>query len=147
MNHMINSKWQRIILLIVLAYEGWGGLTGGILLVLRPDGNYMNMPVEIMHGFFPDFFIPGIILTGMGALTAAAFFAVLKRYKYDWILAGMAMGGYIIWFATEITILRQLHWLHIMWGVPVLVGASLVFPMVPKVYKRILTFRGSVSAG
>ncbi|HVT00733.1 MAG TPA: hypothetical protein VHE53_00690 [Patescibacteria group bacterium] len=128
---MIPEKIQRIILLIVLAYEGLGGLLGGILLVLGPDGHYMDMNIEIMHGAFPDFLIPGVILTCMGALTTTAFFAVLRRSRYDWLLAGFSMGGYIIWFATEITILRELHWLHIMWGVPVLIGASMVIPMLP----------------
>jgi len=128
---MKTSRWQQILLLLILAYEGWGGLTGGTLLVLRPDGHYMKMDINIMHGFFPDFFIPGLILIGMGALTTTAFIAVLKRTKFDWILAGMAMYGYIIWFTVEIAVLGQLHWLHIMWGLPVVIGALLVFPMVP----------------
>lgn len=41
-------KWQRIILQAVLGYEAAGGLSGGILLALAPDGSLMDMPVEIM---------------------------------------------------------------------------------------------------
>ncbi len=128
---MKTSRWQRILLLLILAYEGWGGITGGVLLALGPGGHYMNMDVAIMNGFFPDFYIPGLILLAMGVLTSAAFFAVLKRFKFDWILAGMAMYGYIIWFTVEIAVLRVLHWLHIMWGLPVVIGALLVIPMIP----------------
>lgn len=127
---MIPTKWQRIILLVILIYEGIGGLLGGILLTSAPDGRLMDIPVEIMHGTFADFFIPGLILTGMGILTTGAFFSVLFKFKTDWILAGMAMGGYIIWFTVEILILRELHWLHIMWGVPVLVGGLMVLLMI-----------------
>lgn len=133
---MIPLKWQRIILLIVLGYEGIGGLLGGILLVASPDGRLMDMPVNIMHGVFSDFFIPGLILTGMGALTMVAFFAVLRRSRADWLLGGLAMGGYIIWFTVEIIILRELHWLHIMWGVPVIVGFLLVLPMALRAKKK-----------
>lgn len=130
MSHMINRTWQRILLLIILAYEGWGGVTGGTLLTFAPDGHIMKMPPEMMHGVFPDFLIPGLILTGMGILTTAAFFEVFHRSKMDWVLAGMAMGGFIIWFTVEIIVLRELHWLHIMWGVPVIIGFLLVIPMV-----------------
>jgi hypothetical protein len=36
---MLNQRrWQRIILLIVLAYEGLGCLSGGAFLVAGPDG-------------------------------------------------------------------------------------------------------------
>ncbi|MFI5265365.1 MAG: hypothetical protein ACHQT7_01320 [Candidatus Levyibacteriota bacterium] len=133
---MMSLKWQRIILLIILAYEGIGGLLGGVLLTIAPDGHLMNIPVGVMYGFFPDFLIPGIILTFMGILTSVAFFVVLLKSKYDWVFAGVAMVGFIIWFTVEIAVLRQPHWLHIMWGVPVLIGALIVFPMLPQVLKK-----------
>jgi len=134
---MKQSTWQRIILLLILACEGWGGVTGGILLVLAPNGRYMKIPVEIMHGFFPDFLIPGLILTGMGLLTTAAFIAVFLKNRFDWLLAGFAMYGFIIWFAAEIAIVREIVWLQVIWGVPVLVGALMVLPMVPHAHKKV----------
>ena len=75
------KKWQRIILLVVLGYEGLGALVGGALLVASPDGRYMDMPVAMMHGTFQDFLIPGVILFGLGLLNVAAFFAVLRRSR------------------------------------------------------------------
>ena len=122
--------WQRIMLLTIIAYEALGGLLGGILLVLEPGGSYMDMPVEIMNGAFPDFLIPGIILLGMGMLNAVAFFSVLRRTSNDWIMAGLAMGGFIIWFVVEIIILQELHWLHLMWGLPVLIGFMVTIPLI-----------------
>ena len=85
---------KRIILLSVLALEGIGGILGGVLLAAAPNGYYMNMPVEIMHGVFPDFFIPGLILTGMGILNLAAFAAVFLKKNYDWVMAGLALVGF-----------------------------------------------------
>lgn len=116
-------KWLRLILLSVLAYEGLGCLTGGALLTVAPDGRLMDMSVEIMHGSFRDFLIPGIILFLLGILTSVAFFAVLRRNRLDWLLASLSMGGLLIWFWVEIAILLDLHWLHAMWGLPVVAGA------------------------
>jgi hypothetical protein len=125
------SKWQRIILLIVLGYEGAGALLGGSLLIAAPDGKFMAMPVDIMHGTFQDFLTPGIILFLLGLLNAAAFFAVLRRTRFDWLMAALALGGLIIWFWIEIAILQGVHWLHAMWGLPVMLGVLVAIPLVP----------------
>jgi hypothetical protein len=73
--------WQRIILLLVLGYEAAGCLLGGTLLIAAPNGWLMDMPVDMMHGVFPDFLIPGIILVALGILTSAAFISVLRRSR------------------------------------------------------------------
>lgn len=124
-------KWQRITLLSVLGYEGAGALLGGALLVAKPDGRYMDMPVSLMRGTFQDFLIPGLILFGLGLLNVAAFVGVLRRRRWDWIGAGLALGGLAVWFLVEIVILRELHWLHVMWGFPVLLGIFVALPLLP----------------
>jgi len=123
--------WQRITLLSVLGYEGVGALLGGSLLIAAPDGHFMAMPVRIMHGTFRDFLIPGVILFGLGLLNVVAFFGVLRRSRADWIGAGLALGGLAVWFFVEIMILRQLHWLHVMWGLPVILGGVVAVPLLP----------------
>jgi hypothetical protein len=127
-------RWQRITLLAVLGYEAAGAVLGGILLVAAPDGRYMDMPVGIMHGVFRDFLIPGIILIGLGILNAAAFVAAFRKSRADWVMAGLALGGLAIWFAVEIAILQELHWLHLMWGLPVYVGGFAAIPLIPSQY-------------
>ena len=129
-NIIHQSTWQRIILLIVLGYEGAGALAGGILLIIAPDGRLMDMPVDIMHGIFQNFLIPGLILTGLGILNTTAFIAVLYRIRTDWLLSGLGLGGLAIWFIVEIIILHELHWLHGMWGLPVLVGCLVTLPLI-----------------
>jgi hypothetical protein len=124
-------RWQRIVLLAVLIYEGLGGLVGGSLLMARPDGRLMDMPVGIMHGTFRDFLIPGAILFALGLLGVGAFFAVLRRFRADWIWAGLSLGGWAVWFFVEIVILRELHWLHVMWGFPVILGGLVALPLLP----------------
>jgi hypothetical protein len=136
--HIVRQrKWQRIILLCVIGYEAAGALAGGSLLIAAPDGRLMDMPVNIMHGFFRDFLIPGLILLGLGFLNTAAFFAVLIRIRTDWILAGLALGGLAVWFIVEIIILQKLHWFHIMWGLPVVLGILMTIPMVSSKFMRI----------
>ena len=141
------SKWQRIILLFVLGYEGAGALLGGALLLAAPDGRLMDMPVEIMHGSFSDFIIPGLILFTLGILNTAAFFAVLRKTRFDWIMAVTALVAMITWFWIEIAILLQLHWLHAMWGLPVLAGAAAVLPLIPAAnIQRALIYCGILSS-
>ena len=123
--------WQRITLLSVLGYETAGALSGGFLLALAPDGRLMDMPVEIMHGFFKDFLLPGLMLIGLGILNAAAFITVLLKNRNGWILSGLALVGLVIWFTVEIIILQEFHWLHAMWGLPVIVGCVMMIPLIP----------------
>lgn len=129
-------KWQRIILLSVLGYESAGALAGGGLLVAAPDGRLMNMPVDIMHGTFPDFLIPGIIQSALGILAISAFVSVLRRSAGDWIMANLSLGGFAIWFWVEIAVLLDLHWLHAMWGLPVIAGWLVAISLVPSGHLR-----------
>ncbi len=129
-------QWRRIVLLTVLGYEALGCLSGGAFLVAAPNGALMNMPAEIMRGFFADFFVPGLLLLGLGLLNVAAFVAVWRRSDIDWVLAGMALGGLTVWFLVEIVVVGT-HWLQAMWGLPVLVGLVVALSLVPS------TARGS----
>lgn len=141
------SKLQRIILLFVLGYEGAGALLGGSLLVAAPDGRLMDMPVSIMHGTFSDFMIPGILLFALGILNTIAFFAVFRKTRFNWIMAVTALVGMLIWFWIEIAILLELHWLHAMWGLPVVVGALAALPLVPAAYtQKALLYCGILSS-
>lgn len=126
------TRWQRIVLLIVLAYEALGCLLGGGLLMMAPDGRLMDMPVELMHGTFRNFLIPGCILFGLGILNTIAFGKVLSRGKTEWIMSWLALGGLSIWFWVEIAIILELHWLHAMWGLPVVLGGIVAVPLLPR---------------
>ncbi|MBN9482670.1 MAG: DUF998 domain-containing protein [Bacteroidetes bacterium] len=141
------AHWQRIILLVALAYEGLGCLLGGTLLIIAPDGRLMDMPVDLMHGAFPDFMVPGIILFALGILNTSAFVAVLRKASVGWILAAMAMGGLLIWFWVEIAILLELHWLHAMWGLPVVLGSIMAISLTPvKVRQQCLLISGILAS-
>ncbi|MBW8361353.1 MAG: hypothetical protein K0M56_04105 [Kaistella sp.] len=120
-----------MIILVVLGYEAAGALLGGSLLIAAPDGRHLEMPLEMLHGIFPDFLIPGIILLGLGILNLVAFFAFLRRSGSARLITGLALGGMFIWFVVEIIILQELHWLHAMWGLPVLLAIFLYMRLKP----------------
>ncbi|MGZ5285999.1 MAG: DUF998 domain-containing protein [Flavisolibacter sp.] len=135
-NSAIQAKWQRIVLLFVLGYEAAGALLGGILLMIAPDGRLLKMPVEMMNGVFRDFMIPGVILFVLGLLNGLAFLMVLYKKPFGWIVSMAALSGMLVWFWIEIAILLQLHWLHAMWGLPVLIGLGVALPTVPSSFKQ-----------
>lgn len=125
------TRWARIVLLTVLGYEGLGGLAGGGMLISEPGGRLMDMPVGMMHGVFPDFLIPGIILLLLGVLNVIAFFSVLRHTKRAWVAATLACVGFTIWFWVEIAVLQEVHWLHFMWGLPVLASDAALVSILP----------------
>jgi hypothetical protein len=141
------SMWQRVILLTVLGYEGAGALMGGVLLIARPDGVLMDMPTDMMHGAFNNFLIPGIVLLGLGVLSTFSFVSVLRQAVPDWFMAGLALGGLVVWFVVEIVILKELHWLHLMWGLPVLAGWMVTIPLIAFRKPDLLTQKALLISG
>ena len=123
-------RWPRVVLLIVLGYEAVGAILGGVMMIIAPDGQLMQMPTEIMHGAFMDFLIPGVILLGLGILSVFAFVFVARKSSLDWLMAGLSLDGFVIWFVVEIIILKEFHWLHAMWGLPVLWGWLALIPLI-----------------
>jgi Protein of unknown function (DUF998) len=143
----LQPLWTRIIVLFVLGYEGLGGLVGGSFLVAKPNGELMQMPVGLMHGTFDNFFIPGIILFAMATVSLFAFFRILRKKQDDWLWACIGLCGWYIWFVTEIIILQELHWLHLMWGVPVLLAIITAIPLVASRNNHAAMFKGLLYCG
>lgn len=140
-------EWQRIVLLIIITYEALGSLLGGSLLIAAPDGSYMDMPVDLLHGVFSNFLIPGIILFGLGILNTIGFIAIIRRSGADLLLAILGLGGFVIWFLVEIIILGELHWLHAMLGLPVLVGWVMIIPLLTQRYNIGMMRRALLTCG
>jgi hypothetical protein len=146
-----DTSFFRIVLIAVLGYEAAGALLGAVLLVIKPDGSLMDMPIDLMHGFFRDFFIPGSILFGMGVITAAAFVTVVRRSQVDWLMAIVALCGFAIWFIVEIVVVEELHWLHLMWGLPIVLGLIALIPLLidrslPERIQPLLLVSGIISS-
>lgn len=128
--------WARRTLLAILAFEALGSFIGGPLLVAAPDGRLMQMPVQDLQGVFPDFLIPGLLLTFLGVLNAVAFFAFLRRRPSAWLWVGLALGGFLVWFVVELAIVGAKSWAQAAWGVPVPVGLVLALPLAMERLRR-----------
>jgi hypothetical protein len=124
-------------LLAVLAFEAIGGFLGGPLLIAAPDGHLMQMPVAILDGVFADFLVPGLLLTSLAALNAAAFIVVLRRKPSAWLWAGLALGGFLVWFLVELLVVGAKTWAQAVWGVPVLVGVAAALPLAREGLQRV----------
>lgn len=126
----LQAQWTRIILLIILAYEGFGGLVGGFLLIIKPDGTLLKMSSDLLHGSFNSFLVPGITLLVLGFLSFIACYKIFRRERSDWLWSCIILSGWYIWFVVEIFILQELNWQHLIWGVPVLLGIITVLPLI-----------------
>ena len=113
------KKNQLIIWLGILqAFIGVGAIPAGILMIMNPSGNDLDMTIEMLvNSPFPNFLIPGILLlsvNGLGSLSGAII--SLKRYKSAGIIAAGLGIFLILWIMIQVYWLG-IHWLHILYFV------------------------------
>ena len=107
---------------------GIGAIPAGLLLVIDPSGEMMNMPLEMLAGSpFPNFLIPGLFLlavNGIGSIIGA----VLTFRRHRWAgLAAMGLGAFLIaWIIIQVWIVKPpIHWLQALYFVLGLIELAL----------------------
>lgn len=98
---------QAVIQILV----GIGAAVSGVLLVIRPSGELLQAPVEMLKGSpFSDFFVPGIVLflvNGIGQLLAGVI--TLRRHPCA-ALTGAVFGiGLMIWIFVQVNMIGGGH--------------------------------------
>ncbi len=93
--------------MLLILFQGLGGIWGGIGLILDPTGESMQIPLSWLNGSpFQDYLIPGIILfLILGLLPLLVLCGLWKKWSYSWyssLLIGVAL---IIWIIVEIAII------------------------------------------
>lgn len=93
---------------------GIGAVFGGALLIISPDGRYLQMSIDILQNSpFRNFLIPGIILflvIGVGNVISAAL--CFKMHKIAGF-AGLFFGfGLIIWIFVQVNMIGGGSWLQ-----------------------------------
>jgi zinc transporter ZupT len=116
----------------VLAFLSVSDLAGGFGLASRPDGSALGMPVSLLNGWFPDFLVPGLLLAGLGVLCAVAAAGVLRGWRSDWVLAGCAAVGAMVWIVVEAMMIGLGHWLQPFYGTVGLLAGLLALPLLPR---------------
>lgn len=90
----------RIVLLLIELFVAFTAISCGAMLIIRPDGALMQMPLSMLANTpFSDFLIPGMALgfaVGGSALVALFLVAFGRALAQHWvILSGVMLGGWI----------------------------------------------------
>ena len=99
---------------VLQAFIGVGAVVSGTLLVIAPDGRYMQMPPDMLSNTpFRSFLIPGLILFlvhGVGNIASAVLCFRMRRIAaFGGMLFGFAL---IIWIFVQVNMIGGGHWLQ-----------------------------------
>jgi hypothetical protein len=115
---------MKSLLFFLVAFIAVSAFVSGLLMLAKPDGSILNLPVSILEPTpFNNFLVPGIILTvAVGGINLLAVFFNLQRHvnRYNWALA----GGIMItgWIITQMILTETAHWLHFVYfGIGILI--------------------------
>ena len=104
---MTNLKSRPLtfyILIGLMTFQGLSGLFGGIMLVLDPSGNSLNMPIDLLKNSpFANYLIPGIILLLiLGVLPLTVMNGLWKKQKWSWYGSLFVSLALLIWIFVEV---------------------------------------------
>lgn len=108
---------HRRLLITLFGFIALTALAGGAeLLAFARTGN-RYVPLALLQGTsFATFLVPGVLLSGVGAIHVAAMLALWRHAHLAGDLALLASGAIAVWIVAEIAILQQLHPLHILYS-------------------------------
>ena len=108
---------MKTLLVIMISFIAIIAALSGIMMVTRPDGTLLNIPlILLVKTPFSDFLIPGLLLAiivGGTNLIATYKNLIHSPARYDWAMA----GGIIIcgWILIQMILIQTVHWLHILY--------------------------------
>lgn len=136
MNRRSLILWVLVLLLVLI---GVGGLIGGPMLFLSPNGELMRMPVEILEGTpFNDYLAPGIVLfLFIGVFPLLVSYGLLRRpvwscadkinickgYHWSWTASWASGVILLIWISVETALLGYISFLQplvFVWGITII---------------------------
>jgi hypothetical protein len=103
----------KTLLFILVSIIGITATSSGLMMVSDPGGQALNLPISLLDNSpFNNFFIPGILLTIIGAINLFAVFYNMQRNpnRYNWTMA----GGILIsgWIIVQVILIQNFYWLH-----------------------------------
>jgi len=139
-------------LIFLLGWLSVGALYGGVALILKPDGSFFNMPVDILKGSpFMDFLIPGIILLVVfGLFPVYVIYSLLKKqenktmqrlnllddHHFSWTFSVYTGLAQIIWINVQTLIFNAVDALHTIYSsLDILIVCVALLPATRKHYK------------
>lgn len=118
-------KIFKIILIITLLFNAVSALFGGMSMIISPNGKLMKLDIDwLQYSPFENFLFPGMILftvLGLGSLICVILILIKKKYG---LLLSISEGfATIIWIVVQIIMIRETHYLHLIYG---LVGLTIL---------------------
>ena len=113
------AGWWRFLTGSLLVFSALSAIGGGVELVYFRAGTspFLPPPSVLAYTPFDDFLVPGLLLAGwVGGTSLVA--AVLTWRRSAWAVdaALLAAGSLTLWIVAEVGMMRQLHWLHVVYG-------------------------------
>ncbi len=130
---------MRIALGLLQVFIALGAMAGGFVLLRDPSGSGMGLPVEMLEGsVFPDFYVPGLFLftvNGLGSMLGAFLSFTKNGYAGP---AAIALGLILVaWIVIQVSIIREMHWLHALYCALGLVELVLGWVVVRRMRKAV----------
>ncbi|MBN2747250.1 MAG: hypothetical protein JXR34_11040 [Bacteroidales bacterium] len=116
------------LLVILLGFLSIGAIYGGLALILKTDGSFFKMTVDILHNSpFKNFLIPGIILLfTFGIIPIFILYAIIKRpdskffqkinllydYHFSWTFSVYIGFALIIWINVQTLFFNAVEIIH-----------------------------------
>ena len=114
MDYIKELNKMKTLLFILVSFIAVTSTLSGILMISKPNGEILNLPINLLEGTpFKDFLVPGLLLTIIvGGVNLLAVFYNIQRHpnRYNWAIT----GGIVIigWIISQMLLIRTLHWLH-----------------------------------
>lgn len=105
---------MQIILGLLQTFVALSAMAGGFMFIKDPSGATMGFPLSILEGsIFPDFLMPGLFLflvNGVGSLVGALLSFIKNRNTGP---TAIVLGTILLaWILIQISIIRQINWMH-----------------------------------
>jgi len=143
----------KSILIALLGFLSLGAIYGGIVLILSPDGSFLNLPLELISNSpFKSFLIPGIILlTTFGISPVFVIYGLIKKpeskffnklnllydYHFAWTFAVYIGFGQIIWINVQTLIFNSVDIIQTIYSsLGILIVCIALLPQTRKNYKQ-----------
>lgn len=108
---------RRSSLIWFTLFAALSAIGGGAEMLIWPGGNEF-VPIELLESTpFETFAIPGVLLAfvvGLSNLMSTVLVWRRSRFAIDATL--LAGGALTIWIVAEFALMRELHWLHMLYG-------------------------------
>ena len=128
------------ILIVFMTFQSLSGLFGGVMLILDPSGNSLNMPLSLLnYSPFIDYLIPGLILfLILGIIPFVVLNGLWKKKSWSWYGSLFVSVALIIWIAAEVLMIgyQAEPPLQLIYGIAGML--LLIFTLMPSVKKFLI---------